>query len=53
MGALLYKGQVIGYILAPGVDPQGQGGPKQGLKSIYIVNRETKKNLLFCSVMFH
>jgi hypothetical protein len=27
MGAKLYKGQVIGYVLAPGVDPRGQGGP--------------------------
>ncbi len=25
MGAQLYKGQVIGYVLAPGVDPRGQG----------------------------
>ena len=26
-------GQVIGYVLAPGVDPRGQGGPKQGLRA--------------------
>ncbi len=25
MGAQLYKGQVIGYVLAPVVDPRGQG----------------------------
>ncbi len=25
MGAYIYKDQVIGYVLAPGVDPQGQG----------------------------
>ena len=25
MGAKLYKGQVIGYVLAPRVDPRGQG----------------------------
>ena len=24
MGASLYRGQVIGYVSAPGVDPQGQ-----------------------------
>ncbi len=35
MGAKLYKGQVIGYVSAPGVDPRGQGGPKHGLESIY------------------
>jgi len=28
-------------------DPQGQGGPKQGLGCIYSLNRETRqKNLL-------
>ncbi len=43
MGAQLYKGQVISYVSAPGVDPRGQGGPKQGLESIYSRNRETRK----------
>jgi hypothetical protein len=42
-GAKLYKGQAIGYVSAPGVDPRGQGGPKQGLESIYSRNRETRK----------
>ena len=42
-GGLIYKGQVIGYVSAPGVDPRGQGGPKQGLESIYSRNRETRK----------
>ncbi len=45
MGALLYKGQVIGYVLAPGVDPRGQGGPKQSLESTYSLNRETRKKI--------
>jgi len=44
MGALLYKGQVIGYVLVPRVDPRGQGGPKQGLERIYSHNHETRKN---------
>jgi len=43
MGAYLYKGQVIGYVSALGVDPRGQGGPKQGLESIYSRTRETRK----------
>jgi hypothetical protein len=29
----------------PGGGPQGQGGPKQGLESIYRCNRETRKNI--------
>ena len=29
----------------PGVDPRGQGGPKQGLESIYSRNRETRKKI--------
>ena len=45
MGTQLYKGQVIGYVSAPGVEPQGQGGPKQGLESIYSRNRETRKKI--------
>ena len=45
MGAQLYKGQVIGYVLAPRVDPRGQGGPKQGLESIYSRNRDTRKKI--------
>ena len=43
MGASLYRGQVIGDILAPGVDPQDQWGPKQGPESVYSRNRETTK----------
>jgi hypothetical protein len=30
----------------PGVDPQGQGGPKQGLESIYSLNCETRKKFI-------
>jgi hypothetical protein len=36
---LVYLVKVIGYVSAPGVDPRGQGGPKQGLESIYSRNR--------------
>jgi len=43
MGASLYRGQVIGYVSAPGLDPQGQWGPKQGPESVYSRNRETMK----------
>ncbi len=45
MGPKLYKGQVTGYVLAPRVDPQGQGGPEQGLESIYSLNYETRKKI--------
>ena len=43
MGASLYRGQVIGYVSAPGVDPHGQWGPKLGPESVYSRNRETRK----------
>jgi hypothetical protein len=29
----------------PGVDPWGQGGPKQGLESIYNLKRETRQKV--------
>jgi len=35
----------MGYVLAPGVDPRGQGGPKQGLEGFYSLNLETRKKI--------
>jgi hypothetical protein len=44
-GGLTLQGPGHRLCFDPGVDPQGQGGPKQGLESIYSRNRETRKTI--------
>ena len=42
-GGLTLQGPGHRLCFGPGVDPRGQGGPKQGLERIYSLNRETRQ----------
>jgi hypothetical protein len=46
MGAYLYKGQVIGYVLVPGADPWGQGALNRVRRASTASTVRLGKNLM-------